>query len=75
LIFNTLPFGVVVYLSITGWRTRSGVIEARAGVQVSPAEQLTTARLAALQSQLNPHFNSLNTIAVSRATRTTPRHA
>jgi sensor histidine kinase YesM len=68
-IFTTLPFGVVVYLSITGIaHAIQYFVEARErDVQVSKlAEQLTTARLAALQSQLNPHFlfNSLNTIAV-----------
>lgn len=68
-IFTTLPFGVVVYLSIAGMaHAIRYFVEAREReVQVSRlAEQLTTARLAALQSQLNPHFlfNSLNTIAV-----------
>jgi sensor histidine kinase YesM len=68
-IFTTLPFGVVVYLSIAGIaHAIQYFVEAREReVQVSKlAEQLTTARLAALQSQLNPHFlfNSLNTIAV-----------
>jgi sensor histidine kinase YesM len=68
-IFMTLPFGVVVYLSIAGMaHAIRYFVEARdREVQVSKlAEQLTAARLAALQSQLNPHFlfNSLNTIAV-----------
>jgi sensor histidine kinase YesM len=68
-IFNTLPFGVVVYLSITGIaHAIQYFVEARQReVQMAKlAEQLAAARLSALQSQLNPHFlfNSLNTIAV-----------
>jgi two-component system, LytTR family, sensor kinase len=68
-IFTTLPFGVVVYLSIAGMAHAIGYF-VEAGdreVQVARlAEQLSSARLTALQSQLNPHFlfNSLNTIAV-----------
>jgi len=68
-IFTTLPFGVVVYLSIAGMaHAIRYFLEAREReVQVSKlAEQVTAARLSTLQAQLNPHFlfNSLNTIAV-----------
>ena len=68
-VFTTLPFGVVVYLSITGIaHAIRYFVEAREReVQMSRlAGQLSEARLAALQARLNPHFlfNSLNTIAV-----------
>ncbi len=68
-IFMTLPFGIVVYLSLAGIaHAIQYFIQAREQeAQMSKlAEQLTAARLSALQSQLNPHFlfNSLNTIAV-----------
>jgi sensor histidine kinase YesM len=68
-IFTTLPFGVVVYLSIAGIaHAIRYFVEARErDVQMAKlSEQLTGARLAALQARLNPHFlfNSLNTIAV-----------
>lgn len=61
-LFITLPFGVAVYLAVVGiehairWFAEASRL----------SEQLTGARLAALQAQLNPHFlfNSLNTIAV-----------
>ena len=79
-IFITLPFGVVVYLSLAGiaHAIRYFVEASEREVQMARlSEQLTGARLAALQSQLNPHFlfNSLNTIAVlvrdgNRATAT-----
>jgi two-component system LytT family sensor kinase len=79
-IFITLPFGVVVYLSIAGiaHAIRYFVEANERSVQMARlAEQLTGARLSALQAQLNPHFlfNSLNTIAVlvrdgNRATAT-----
>jgi two-component system, LytTR family, sensor kinase len=68
-VFITLPFGVAVYLAMVGiehairWFAEARERE----LQVSRlSEQLTGARLAALQAQLNPHFlfNSLNTIAV-----------
>jgi two-component system, LytTR family, sensor kinase len=68
-IFTTLPFGVVVYLSIAGiaHAIRYFVEANEREVQMARlSEQLTGARLAALQAQVNPHFlfNSLNTIAV-----------
>ena len=68
-IFGTLPFGVVVYLSITGIaHAIRYFMEARdrEAQMATLAGQLASARLSALQSQLNPHFlfNSLNTIAV-----------
>jgi two-component system LytT family sensor kinase len=80
-IFVTLPFGVVVYLSIAGiaHAIRYFVEATDRELQLARlSEQLASTRLAALQAQLNPHFlfNSLNTIAVlvrdsetSKATR------
>ena len=79
-IFITLPFGVVVYLCIAGiaHAIRYFVEANEHAIQMARlSEQLTGARLATLQAQLNPHFlfNSLNTIAVlvregNRATAT-----
>jgi len=68
-IFVTLPFGVVVYLSIAGiaHAIRYFLEATEREVQLARvSEQLAGTRLAALQAQLNPHFlfNSLNTIAV-----------
>ena len=68
-IFVTLPFGVVVYLSIAGiaHAIRYFLEATDREVQLARvSEQLAGTRLAALQAQLNPHFlfNSLNTIAV-----------
>lgn len=68
-IFVTLPFGVVVYLSIAGiaHAIRYFLESTDREVQLARvSEQLTSTRLAALQARLNPHFlfNSLNTIAV-----------
>lgn len=68
-VFTTLPFGVVVYLSIAGiaHAIRYFLETTERDVQIAKlAEQVTTARLSSLQAQLNPHFlfNSLNTIAV-----------
>ena len=68
-IFITLPFGVVVYLSIAGiaHAIRYFLEATDREVQLARmSEQLVSTRLAALQAQLNPHFlfNSLNTIAV-----------
>ena len=68
-LFITLPFGVSVYLAVVG--IEHGIryfVEAREQEiqNARLAEQLTSARFAALQAQLNPHFlfNTLNTIAV-----------
>jgi two-component system LytT family sensor kinase len=68
-IFTTLPFGVAVYLCVVGIEhaTRYFIEAREREVQVARlSEQLSSARFAALQSQLNPHFlfNTLNTIAV-----------
>jgi sensor histidine kinase YesM len=68
-IFVTLPFGVVVYLSIAGIAHAIRYFFEATDREVQLArvsEQLASTRLAALQAQLNPHFlfNSLNTIAV-----------
>lgn len=68
-IFTTLPFGVVVYFSIAGiaHAIRYFVEASEREVQLARlSEQLSSARFAALQAQLNPHFlfNTLNTITV-----------
>lgn len=68
-IFITLPFGVAVYLCVVGIEhaTRYFVEAREREVQVARlSEQLSGARFAALQAQLNPHFlfNTLNTITV-----------
>jgi LytS/YehU family sensor histidine kinase len=68
-IFITLPFGVAVYLCVVGVEHAIRYfIEARErDVQLARlSEQLSGARFAALQAQVNPHFlfNTLNTIAV-----------
>jgi signal transduction histidine kinase len=65
----TLPFGCVVYFSIAGAaHAIRYFVEAREReVQLARmAEQLSSARFAALQAQVNPHFlfNTLNTNAV-----------
>ena len=61
-LFITLPFGVAVYLAVAGIEhaIRYFVETARL------SEQLSSARLAALQARVNPHFlfNTLNTIGV-----------
>lgn len=67
--FITLPFGVAVYLAVVGvehaFRSFAQV-QARELQVAKLAEQLSSARYAALQAQLNPHFmfNTLNTVAV-----------
>jgi two-component system, LytTR family, sensor kinase len=68
-LFITLPFGVAVYLAVVGIEHATRYFEEARDrdLQVSRlSEQLATARLAALQAQVNPHFlfNTLNTIAV-----------
>jgi two-component system LytT family sensor kinase len=68
-IFTTLPFGVAVYLCVVGIEHAIRYfIEAREReVQLARlSEQLSSARFAALQAQVNPHFlfNTLNTITV-----------
>ena len=68
-VFTTLPFGVGVYLCVVGIEhaTRYFIDAREREVQVARlSEQLSSARFAALQAQLNPHFlfNTLNTIAV-----------
>jgi two-component system, LytTR family, sensor kinase len=67
--FITLPFGVSVYLAVVGIEHAIRYfVEARdREIQMARlSEQLSSARFAALQAQLNPHFlfNTLNTIAV-----------
>jgi LytS/YehU family sensor histidine kinase len=68
-ILTTLPFGAVVYTTVAGVaHALTYVAEVRArDLQVGKlAEQLSHARFAALQAQVNPHFlfNTLNTITV-----------
>ncbi|HEX6716142.1 MAG TPA: histidine kinase [Pyrinomonadaceae bacterium] len=68
-VFTTLPFGVAVYLCVVGVEhaTRYFIDVREREVQVARlSEQLSSARFAALQAQLNPHFlfNTLNTITV-----------
>jgi two-component system, LytTR family, sensor kinase len=68
-IFITLPFGVAVYLCVVGTEhaTRYFIEARERDVQLARlAEQLTSARFAALQARVNPHFlfNTLNTIIV-----------
>ena len=68
-IFITLPFGTAVYLCVVGIEhaTRYFIDAREREVQVARlSEQLSSARFAALQAQLNPHFlfNTLNTITV-----------
>jgi signal transduction histidine kinase len=68
-VFTTLPFGVAVYLCVVGIEhaTRYFIEVRERDVQVARlSEQLSGARFAALQAQVNPHFlfNTLNTIAV-----------
>lgn len=68
-VFVTFPFGVSVYLSMAGIEHAIRWFEtARVrAVQLATLEgQLATARFAALEAQLNPHFlfNTLNTLTV-----------
>jgi two-component sensor histidine kinase len=68
-LFITLPFGVAVYFAVVGLQHAIGYFTEARDREVQNAqlsEQLSAARLAALQAQLNPHFlfNALNTIAV-----------
>jgi hypothetical protein len=68
-ILTTLPFGVVVYATVAGMAHAIGYFDEarRRELQVARmTEQLATARFAALQAQVNPHFlfNTLNTINV-----------
>jgi two-component system LytT family sensor kinase len=68
-IFITLPFGVIVYTVVAVLAHASRYLSVAQDREVQLAkvsEQLSGARFAALQAQLNPHFlfNTLNTIAV-----------
>ncbi len=68
-LFITFPFGVAVYLSMVGIEHAVRYFDTarEKALEVSRlSEQLSAARFAALQAQLNPHFlfNALNTIAV-----------
>jgi len=61
-VLTTLPYGAAVYLAVVGIEHAIAYF-----AQVNRlSEQLSSAKLAALQAQLNPHFlfNSLNTVAV-----------
>ncbi len=67
--FVTFPFGVAVYLSMVGVEHAIRYFAEARDREIQMArlsEQLSSARFAALQAQLNPHFlfNTLNTIAV-----------
>ncbi|MCM3872773.1 MAG: histidine kinase [Pyrinomonadaceae bacterium] len=68
-IFITLPFGTAVYLCMVGMEHAIRYFTEAREREVQLAllsEQLASARFAALQAQVNPHFlfNTLNTIAV-----------
>ncbi len=68
-LFVTFPFGVAVYVALVGVEHAIHyyvVVRERETQVARLSEQLTSARLTALQAQLNPHFlfNSLNTITV-----------
>src|SRR5262245_29203151 len=68
-LFITFPFGVAVYLAVVGIEHAIRYfVEAREReLQLARlSEQLSSARFAALQAQINRHFlfNTLNTIAV-----------
>src|SRR5262245_9311878 len=68
-LFITFPFGVAVYLAMVGIEHAIRYFHEAREREVQMArlsEQLSGARFAALQAQVNPHFlfNTLNTIAV-----------
>ena len=68
-IFITLPFGVIVYtcVAVLAHAIRYNAETKERELQLTRvSEQLASARFAALEAQLNPHFlfNTLNTIAV-----------
>jgi two-component system, LytTR family, sensor kinase len=68
-IFITLPFGVAVYLCMVGMEHAIRYFTEAREREIQMAllsQQLASARFAALQAQVNPHFlfNTLNTIAV-----------
>jgi hypothetical protein len=68
-IFVTLPFGVIVYtcVAVLAHAIRYSAETRERELQLTRvSEQLASARFAALEAQLNPHFlfNTLNTIAV-----------
>lgn len=68
-ILTTLPFGVIVYFCIAGMAHAFDFFMRTAERErqlAKMSEQLADARLAALQSQVNPHFlfNTLNTVIV-----------
>ena len=65
----TLPFGVAVYLAVVGTEHATRYFTEARDRELQNAQlaaQLSSAQLAALQAQVNPHFlfNTLNTIAV-----------
>lgn len=68
-VLTTLPFGMVVYITVAGMAHALRYFNESRDREMQVArldEQLTNARFAALQAQLNPHFlfNTLNTITV-----------
>ncbi len=68
-LFTTFPFGISVYLAVVGIEHAIRYFDEARDRELQVArlsEQLSGARFAALQAQLNPHFlfNTLNTIAV-----------
>jgi LytS/YehU family sensor histidine kinase len=68
-VLTTLPFGASVYLAMVGIEHAIRYFTEARDRETQLArlsEQLTTAKLSALQAQLNPHFlfNSLNTVSV-----------
>lgn len=68
-LFITLPFGVAVYLGLVGAEhglRYFGQLRERELAMARLAEQLASARLAALEARVHPHFlfNTLNTVTV-----------